>query len=103
MRRLNRTSFVQPLRQRDVGGIRVSTSAYAASSTLPLHEHSHAYLCLVVEGAYCESSQGREQECRRGLLLIHPQGHRHSNRFHPQGARSLDLFLPATWLENDGN
>lgn len=102
MRRLERSSFGSPLRQRDVGGIRVSTTAYAGSSALPLHEHGHAYLCLVAEGAYRQSCPGHEDECRRGLLLVHPEGHRHTNRFHPQGARSLDLFLSPDWQENDG-
>lgn len=102
MRRLERTSFIAPLRRRDVAGISVSTSAYAGSSVIPLHEHTHPYLCLVAEGGYRQSSLGREDDCRRGLLLVHPQGHRHSNRFHPQGARSVDLFLSADWLEHNG-
>jgi AraC family transcriptional regulator len=102
MRSLERTSFVPPLRRRDVGGISVSTSAYAGSSVIPLHEHKQPYLCLVAEGGYRQSSRGREDDCRRGLLLVHPQGHRHSNRFHPHGARSLDVFLSADWLEDSG-
>lgn len=102
MPRLGRTSFVPPLRRRDIGGMRISTSAYAGSSVLPVHEHGHAYLCLVADGAYRQSCGGREDECRRGLLLVHPQGHRHANRFHPQGARSLDLFLAPDWLQHEG-
>ena len=102
MQRLNRSSFGSPLRQRDVGGIRVSTTAYGGSSALPLHEHGHAYLCLVAEGSYQQRCPGHNDECRRGLLLVHPEGHRHANRFHPHGARSLDLFLSPLWMEQSG-
>lgn len=100
MRRLERSSFGPPLIQRDFDGIRVSTTAYAALSALPFHEHGHGYLCLIAEGAYHQICPGHEDECRRGLLLVHPQGHRHRNRFHLQGARSLDLFFSPAWQES---
>ncbi len=102
MQHLDRTSLGTPSRQRDVGGIRVSTTAYAGSSALPVHEHGYAYLCLVAAGGYRQSCPGREDECSRGLLLVHPQGHRHADRFYPQGARSLDVFLPPALLESQG-
>lgn len=102
MRRLERTGFLPPITMRDVRGIRVSMSAYAGSSAFPWHEHQHAYLCLVADGAYCQRARGSEEECRRGLLLIHPQGHRHANRFDPQGARTLDVFLSPSWQDQAG-
>ncbi len=102
MRRLDRSSYGSPLRLRDVGGIRVSTTAYRGSSVLPLHEHGHAYLCLVAEGSYRQRCAGHDDDCQRGLLLVHPEGHRHTNCFHPHGARSLDLFLGPKWMDNSG-
>lgn len=101
MRRLERSSFVPPLRQRDVGELRVSTSTYAGSLRLPRHEHGGAYLCLVASGAYRQTVAGRQDECRRGMLLVHPPGHCHANQFHPQGGRSLDIFLAESWLQHD--
>lgn len=82
--------------------MRVSTTAYAGASALPIHEHGHAYLCLVAAGGYRQSSAGRDDDCSRGLLLVHPEGHRHADRFCPQGARCLDLFLAPAWSESDG-
>lgn len=102
MRHLKRTSFGKPLRQRDVAGMRVSTTIYMGSSVLPTHEHEHAYLCLVASGGYRQSCPGREDDCTRGLLLVHPDGHRHADRFYPEGARSLDLFLPQAWSDGGG-
>lgn len=102
MRHLDRGSYGLPLRQRDVGGIRVSTTAYPGSSTLPLHEHGHAYLCLVAEGSYQQRCAGHDDDCQRGLLLVHPEGHRHANHFHPQGARTVDLFLSQVWMKSNG-
>jgi AraC family transcriptional regulator len=93
MLRLNRANLGSSLRERDVDGIRISIAAYAQDSTLPMHEHGDPYLCLVAAGAYRQRSGGREAECTRGSLLVHPQGHRHANCFSPHGARCLNLFL----------
>lgn len=84
------------------GGLQVSTTAYVGASALPLHEHGHAYLCLVAEGAYLQRASGRDSECRQGMLLVHPTGHRHANRFAPQGARCLSVFLPDQLAELPG-
>ncbi len=100
MQHLGRTNLGSPLRQRDVGGMRVAATVYAGSSALPIHEHGHAYLCLVAAGGYRQSCPGRNDECTRGLLLVHPEGHRHADRFYPQGARCLDLFIPSAMSQS---
>jgi AraC family transcriptional regulator len=102
MQHLDRTNLGTPLRQRDVGGMRVSAAIYAGSSALPTHEHGHAYLCLVAAGGYRQSCPGRNDECSHGLLLVHPEGHRHANRFYPRGARCLDLFIPPVMSQSPG-
>lgn len=102
MQRLGRDNLGAPQRLRDVDGLRVSATEYAGTSALPLHEHGDAYLCLVAAGAYLQRTPGRDDECRRGLLLVHPAGHRHANRFAAQGARCLSLFLPAGLAQTGG-
>lgn len=82
--------------------MRVSATVYAGASVIPLHEHGHAYLCLVAAGEYRQRCTGREDTCSRGLLLVHPEGHQHADRFHPQGARCVDMFLPRAWLDGHG-
>jgi AraC family transcriptional regulator len=94
MQRLGRANLGSPQYVRRSGGLQVSTTVYAGASALPLHEHGHAYLCLVAAGAYLQRASGRDSECLQGMLLVHPAGHRHANRFAPQGARCLSVFLP---------
>lgn len=102
MQRLGRANLGSPQYVRRSGGLQVSTTAYAGASALPLHEHGHAYLCLVAAGAYLQRASGRDSECRQGMLLVHPAGHRHANRFAPQGARCLSVFLSDALAESSG-
>lgn len=82
---------------RSCGGITVSTAVYAPRTELPVHEHRHAYLCLIAEGAYYQTaSGGRSDPCERGTLMVHPEGHRHADRFGPLQTRCLNVhFDPA--------
>lgn len=93
MQHLQRTNYGQPEQLRQLGGLQVSATPYAGGSALPWHEHDDAYLCLVAAGGYTQQSGGDEIQCKPGLLLTHPQGHRHANRFGPEGARCISIFL----------
>lgn len=93
MHHLQRANYGQPERLRQLGGLQVSATPYAGGSALPWHEHDEAYLCLVAAGGYTQQSGDAELDCRPGALLTHPQGHRHANRFGPQGARCISIFL----------
>lgn len=99
MQKLARATLGTVLHQRTVGGVRISATAYAPGSALPRHEHTRAYLCLVAAGAYRQTASGRDVDCARGALLVHPDGHSHANRFSPQGARCLNLHL----ADDDGD
>jgi AraC family transcriptional regulator len=94
MQHLQRANYGSPRHLRLVGGTQVSTTSYAGDSSLPWHEHDEAYLCLVAAGSYTQHARSGDSECRQGLLLVHPSGHRHSNHFAPQGARCLSMFVP---------
>jgi AraC family transcriptional regulator len=101
MQHLGRTNFGSPQHRLSIGGVLVTATTYAGADTLPLHEHDDAYLCLVAGGAYTQQSSSEETACSPGLLLAHPQGHRHANRFSPRGARCLSIF-PSRELAADG-
>ena len=86
MQRLERTNFGSPERLHTSGGLRVSVTNYAGDSALPWHEYDDAYLCLVAAGSYTQQSSGRDTDCRRDLLLVHPRGQgrcaaQHGDRF----------------------
>ncbi len=93
MEHLKRANYGQPDQVRRLQGLQVSATPYRADGVLPWHEHDEGYLCLVAGGAYTQQSSDGELDCRPGLLLAHPQGHRHANRFGPHGARCISMFF----------
>jgi AraC family transcriptional regulator len=93
MQHLQRTNYGSPEQLRQLGGLQISTTPYERGSALPWHEHDEAYLCLVAAGSYSQQSRAEQLECRPGLLLTHPEGHRHANRFGPDGARCISIFF----------
>ena len=50
------------------------------------HRHSCAYLALVLDGGYLETSVDGLWQCEPGDLVIHPPFHFHANTFHGQTA-----------------
>lgn len=102
MQHLGRTNYGSPQQLRSIGGMLVSTTRYAGDGNLPLHEHDEAYLCLVAGGSYVQQASGRAADCETGLLLVHPEGHRHANRFSPQGARCLSIFPSHEFAASEG-
>jgi AraC family transcriptional regulator len=101
MQHLGRANFGSPQHRQSFGGMLVTATTYAGEGVLPLHEHDEAYLCLVADGAYTQQASGADTDCAPGLLLAHPRGHRHANRFSARGARCLSIF-PAQELADSG-
>lgn len=93
MLHLQRANYGSPEHIRRFGGVQVSTTPYTGGDALPWHEHDEAYLCLVAAGGYIQQSADQDIACEPGLLLTHPQGHRHTNRFGPDGARCISIFF----------
>ena len=102
MQHLGRANFGSPQHRRSVGGLLVTATAYAGGDGLPMHEHDEAYVCLVAGGAYTQHASSGETVCVPGLLLTHPQGHRHANRFASKGARCLSIFTSGDLAEETG-
>jgi AraC family transcriptional regulator len=96
MQHLQRTNYGQPEQLRRLAGLQVSATPYAGDSALPWHEHDEAYLCLVAAGGYTQQTTSNHVDCQRGMLLTHPEGHRHANRFSPMGARCISIFFGNT-------
>jgi AraC family transcriptional regulator len=93
MHQLVRANYGSPSHLRRIAGLQVSTTAYAGDTALPMHEHADPYLCLVAGGGYAQNASGRSSDFREGMLLVHPEGHRHANRFSARGARCLSVYL----------
>jgi AraC family transcriptional regulator len=93
MQRLEQTTLGSVRCRRSVGGLDVTATDYAGGAHLAQHEHAAAYLCLVARGGYVQFTNGSASECAQGLLLVHPQGHRHANHFATTGARCLNVHF----------
>ncbi len=86
-------------RRAEVAGIGLTETVYPAHARLPLHTHESLYFCLVLKGSYEESDARRQCLCRPAMLVFHPAGAAHANRFGKEGGACFNLEFGAIWLE----
>lgn len=91
-----------PLFAATSGGMQFLETRYAKDQTLPIHDHAQPYMCLVLGGAYEESSRAGSLRARPGSLLGHPEGHRHCNLFGHTGARCFNVIPDQMWRNSFG-
>ncbi len=93
MLRLENATLGTILNLRSCGGITVSATRYASRAELSTHEHGDAYLCLIADGEYHQRAGARSDDCQRGTLMVHPEGHKHADRFGGEGARCINIHV----------
>ncbi|MGH8161454.1 MAG: helix-turn-helix transcriptional regulator [Gammaproteobacteria bacterium] len=93
MQHLHQATMGSVRSRRTIGNFNITVSDYAAGMRLPAHEHTSAYLCLVARGGYVQFAGNQTNECPQGLLLVHPDGHCHANRFSASGARCINMHV----------
>lgn len=76
--------------------VREPFQTLTSGTTLPRHMHASAYATLVLEGGYEEAGESGRWCVRAGEVLIHAPFSIHRNQSLSQGARLLNLRLPAT-------
>jgi AraC family transcriptional regulator len=74
-------------------GFVVDMTHYPAEFELGFHQHEHANLCLVLEGAFTEWTGCRERLCQAGTLIAKPRSETHRDRFHGLGARCVNVAV----------
>jgi AraC-like DNA-binding protein len=67
---------------------------HPAGGAIAPHRHEAAYVAIVLEGGYEESSVDGTWVCEPGDWVVHPRWHLHANRFAVGAARVLNLELP---------
>ncbi len=93
-------SFYGELRKRvEVAGIGLTETVYPAHALLPLHAHESLYFCLVLKGGYEEIDARQQRLCRPAMLVFHPAGEPHANRFGKEGGACFNLEFGAGWME----
>jgi len=90
--------FGRTLQSCAVAGLRLTESYYAPGLMLPVHAHDYAFFCLVMDGSYSETANGRTRICTHSSLLYHPPQEVHSDTFHRSGGRCLSIELNKEWL-----
>jgi AraC-like DNA-binding protein len=80
---------------------------HPAGGAIAPHRHEAAYVAIVLEGGYEESSVDGTWLCEPGDWVVHPRWHLHANRFASGAARVLNLELPVplapgVWRPPDG-
>lgn len=83
-----------------LGGLVLTDSLYQPNAQLALHRHHEPYLCIVLDGAYEESSPSRRLDLEAGALVAHEAGSAHANRFSARGGRCLNVTPTGHWREN---
>jgi AraC family transcriptional regulator len=93
-------SFYGELQKRaEVAGIGLTETVYPAHARLPLHAHESLYFCLVLKGGYEEIDARQQRLCRPAMLVFHPAGEAHANRFGKEGGACFNLEFGAAWME----
>jgi len=67
---------------------------HPAGGTIAPHRHEAAYVAIVLEGGYEESSLDGTWLCEPGDWVVHPRWHFHANRFSSHRSRVLNFELP---------
>ncbi|MBO0721070.1 MAG: helix-turn-helix transcriptional regulator, partial [Blastocatellia bacterium] len=83
----------------EVAGIGLTETIYPARTRLPLHAHESLYFCLVLKGSYEEIDARQQRLCRPAMLVFHPAGEAHANRFGKEGGACFNLEFGAAWME----
>jgi AraC family transcriptional regulator len=78
------------------GGVRLIEAAYAPGTRFEPHAHDRGNVSLILRGQI-EETVGRDVVCATTCgVVVKPAGTVHSNRFGPDGARTLVIEVPSS-------
>lgn len=84
---------------REVGPNLIVESRYTANARIHEHQHEHAYVGFILNGAVTEFSTGGSHNCGPGSVVVRPSGMRHHDRIGPDGARVMVVSIRNPGLE----
>lgn len=99
MKNLNDTLFGKLLLKREIAGLVLTETAYAPQLELPSHTHEESYFCFVMKGNYDEFYEKKARFCKPSMLIFHPRGEVHTNRFYDSGGRCFNIQPASQLLE----
>jgi AraC family transcriptional regulator len=86
-------------RRYGLGGLTLTESVFPPGFSIPRHEHTYAFFCLVLEGRCTASWDRRKCTGEPWTLEINPAGLAHANQWHDSGGRVLLVEFAPPWLE----
>jgi AraC family transcriptional regulator len=86
------------IRNKTIGGLTLTESAYDAGLQIPSHRHDFAYFCFVLQGSFDESYEKRQRSCCSFSLIFHPLQEAHSDKFYA-ATKCFNLQLSSSFLE----
>ena len=91
--------FPAPIvRSRAIGEFVMTETRYAAGASLTTHWHERACLVVVMRGSFEERYESRKRDGAPGMLIVRPEGERHSDFFGGDGGSCLNVELSPAWL-----
>jgi AraC family transcriptional regulator len=87
------------LKKRQVADSILTEYSYQPQTRLARHSHPLPYFNLILEGAYNEIHGSRVRECKPPMLMFHPEGEVHANRFLSNRSRIFRFEIGTRWLE----
>ena len=86
------------LRSVEANGMALVDQHTLAGSILPRHRHCHAWFTFLFAGSYIERLPSLDRCCSAGMVIWHPPGLVHENRFGSDG-HNLNLAFEPVWLQ----
>ena len=87
---------------RQVAGITLAETSYAASLIVPAHAHESALCSVILEGSMTEERGSRKVGCDAGTLIFQPPDEPHAHRFHEHGGRCFVIQFGTAWSARMG-
>src|SRR5262245_38894237 len=79
--------YGQTVKRRQAAGFSLSETRYTPGLKLPRHSHESPYFGFILCGAYTESYGQRVRDCQPSMLIYHPAGELHAQRFDQSAVR----------------
>jgi AraC family transcriptional regulator len=91
--------YVETRKSHRVAGLILTDCSYASELRTPAHSHEHAFLGLVLRGAYTENYGRRSLTFGPSSLEYLPPSDAHRTHFHNAGGHIFRIELEPIWLE----
>lgn len=91
--------YGEVLLKKEIEGLVLTETAYTPHLELPAHSHKESYFCFVMKGNYDEAYDKKVRFCKPSMMIFHPRGEMHTNRFYDTDVRCFNIQPASQMLE----